>query len=87
MLVTQRDQRVLMYTFILMKVLLYTRLLFISLFLFTSVDYRVQPLVMLVKRWAKTHNINDASLGTLSSYALALMVIHYLQGMFEMLPT
>ena len=50
-------------------------------------DYRVQPLVMLVKRWAKTHNINDASLGTLSSYALALMVIHYLQGMFEMLPT
>ena len=46
-------------------------------------DYRVQPLVMLVKRWAKTHNINDASLGTLSSYALALMVIHYLQGMFD----
>lgn len=47
---------------------------------YCGVDYRVQPLVMLVKRWAKTHNINDASLGTLSSYALALMVIHYLQG-------
>lgn len=47
---------------------------------YCGVDYRVQPLVMLVKRWAKTHDINDASLGTLSSYALALMVIHYLQG-------
>lgn len=44
------------------------------------VDYRVQPLVMLVKRWAKKHDINDASCGTLSSYALTLMVVHYLQG-------
>ena len=44
------------------------------------VDYRVQPLVMLVKKWAKKHDINDASCGTLSSYALTLMVLHYLQG-------
>lgn len=43
-------------------------------------DYRVKPLVVLVKKWAKNHGINDASMGTLSSYALTLMVIHYLQG-------
>ena len=45
-----------------------------------AVDERVQPLVMIIKYWAKSHSINDASQGTLSSYALALMVIHYLQG-------
>lgn len=49
-------------------------------FCVTLVDYRVQPLVMLVKKWAKKHDINDASCGTLSSYALTLMVLHYLQG-------
>ncbi|XP_078352226.1 poly(A) RNA polymerase GLD2-like, partial [Oculina patagonica] len=47
---------------------------------YCGVDYRVQPLVMLIKRWAKQHGINDASHGTLSSYSLTLMVIHYLQG-------
>ena len=47
------------------------------------VDSRVKPMVMLVKKWAKTHGINDASQGTLSSYALTLMVIHYLQGKIE----
>lgn len=47
---------------------------------YCGVDYRVRPLVMLVKKWAKKHDINDASHGTLSSYALTLMVIHYLQG-------
>ena len=52
---------------------------YIFFFLFL-VDYRVRPLVMLVKKWAKKHDINDASHGTLSSYALTLMVIHYLQG-------
>ena len=46
-------------------------------------DSRVKPMVMLVKKWAKTHGINDASQGTLSSYALTLMVIHYLQGKIE----
>jgi len=47
---------------------------------YCGVDYRVKPLVVLVKKWAKKHDINDASQGTLSSYALTLMVIHYLQG-------
>lgn len=46
-------------------------------------DSRVKPMVILVKKWAKTHGINDASQGTLSSYALTLMVIHYLQGKIE----
>ncbi|XP_076805705.1 poly(A) RNA polymerase GLD2-like [Clavelina lepadiformis] len=42
-------------------------------------DPRVRPLVMCVKEWAHTNEINDASRGTFSSYALCLMVIHYLQ--------
>jgi len=43
------------------------------------VDARLRPLVMFVKQWAKVQNINDASQGTISSYSLVLMVIHYLQ--------
>ncbi|XP_048583969.1 poly(A) RNA polymerase GLD2 [Nematostella vectensis] len=43
------------------------------------VDSRVKPLIMIVKKWAKKHQINDAKDGTLSSYALSLMVINYLQ--------
>ena len=45
----------------------------------SAVDPRLRPLVMFVKHWAKFQNINDASQGTVSSYSLALMVIHYLQ--------
>lgn len=44
-----------------------------------SVDWRVSCLVLFVKHWAKAQNINDASHGTISSYSLVLMVIHYLQ--------
>ena len=32
-----------------------------------------------VKYWARQRGINDASNGTLSSYAWAIMVLHYLQ--------
>ncbi|XP_028406866.1 poly(A) RNA polymerase GLD2-A-like [Dendronephthya gigantea] len=42
-------------------------------------DWRVQPLIMIVKKWAKRHGINDASKGTLSSYSIVMMVLHYLQ--------
>ncbi|XP_027890296.1 poly(A) RNA polymerase GLD2 isoform X1 [Xiphophorus couchianus] len=42
-------------------------------------DIRVRPLVLVVKKWAGHHQINDASKGTLSSYTLVLMVLHYLQ--------
>lgn len=45
----------------------------------SSVDWRVRPLVLVVKLWAKYHDINTAKNMTISSYSLALMVIHYLQ--------
>ncbi|XP_034026081.1 poly(A) RNA polymerase GLD2 isoform X2 [Thalassophryne amazonica] len=46
-------------------------------------DLRIRPIVLAVKKWAKYHHINDASQGTLSSYALVLMVLHYLQTLKE----
>lgn len=39
----------------------------------------MQPLVIVIKLWARKHRINDAYNKTLSSYSLVLMVIHYLQ--------
>jgi len=45
------------------------------------VDARLPALVLFVKHWAKVQGINDASQGTVSSYSLVLMVIHYLQCM------
>ena len=48
--------------------------------LISLVDDRIQPLAMTVKRWAKARSINDASQGTLSSYSLMLMVLHFLQS-------
>ncbi|PIK43707.1 hypothetical protein BSL78_19441 [Apostichopus japonicus] len=46
---------------------------------YSKVDRRVVPLVLWIKYWAKTNQINDASQGTLSSYSLVLLVLHYLQ--------
>ncbi|XP_062307562.1 poly(A) RNA polymerase GLD2 [Osmerus eperlanus] len=51
-------------------------------FLLRSYAYaepRVRPIIMVVKKWAQHYGINDASKGTLSSYTLVLMVLHYLQ--------
>ena len=48
-----------------------------------SDDWRVQPLIMIVKKWAKRHGINDASKGTLSSYSIVMLVLHYLQGKLQ----
>lgn len=42
-------------------------------------DWRIRPLVLLVKLWARAHNINDAKNMTISSYSFTLMVIHFLQ--------
>lgn len=42
-------------------------------------DLRVRPLILVIKKWARHNQINDASKGTLSSYTLVLMAIHYLQ--------
>ena len=47
-----------------------------------TLDWRVQPLVITVKAWARHKNINDAKNMTLSSYTLTLMVIHFLQSKF-----
>uniref|UniRef100_H3B2G2 polynucleotide adenylyltransferase n=1 Tax=Latimeria chalumnae TaxID=7897 RepID=H3B2G2_LATCH len=46
---------------------------------YAYIENRVRPLVLVVKKWARHHAINDASRGTLSSYSLVLMVLHYLQ--------
>ncbi|XP_021236177.1 poly(A) RNA polymerase GLD2 isoform X2 [Numida meleagris] len=50
---------------------------------YAYVEKRVRPLVLVVKKWASFHDINDASRGTLSSYSLVLMVLHYLQTLPE----
>jgi len=46
---------------------------------YTKLDWRVQPLLLVIKAWAKDHNIKDAYNKSISSYSLVLMVIHYLQ--------
>jgi len=50
------------------------------LYYYSKCDYRVRPLVLAVKRWAKHHGINEARNQTLSSYTLTLMVLHFLQA-------
>ncbi|NWV40750.1 GLD2 polymerase, partial [Grantiella picta] len=50
---------------------------------YAFIENRVRPLVLVVKKWASFHEINDASRGTLNSYSLALMVLHYLQTLPE----
>ena len=42
-------------------------------------DARLAPLGVCLKKWAKSHGVNDASQGTVSSYAWIVMLIHYLQ--------
>lgn len=46
---------------------------------YSRLDWRVRPLVIIVKVWAQINNINDAKNMTISSYSFALMVINYLQ--------
>ncbi|XP_043919648.1 poly(A) RNA polymerase GLD2 isoform X2 [Protopterus annectens] len=50
---------------------------------YAFIEIRIRPLVLVVKKWASHHGINDASRGTLSSYSLVLMVLHYLQTLPE----
>ncbi|CAK9799003.1 Poly(A) RNA polymerase gld-2 homolog A [Anthophora quadrimaculata] len=49
------------------------------LYCYSRIDWRVRPLVLVVKLWAQFQNINDAKNMTISSYSLVLMVIHFLQ--------
>lgn len=51
----------------------------LNLIFFLSVDERIPPLVIAVKAWAKSHDINSAYMGTLSSYLLVSMIIYFLQ--------
>ncbi|KAI5088239.1 poly(A) RNA polymerase GLD2 [Silurus meridionalis] len=46
---------------------------------YAYLEKRVRPIILVIKKWASHHKINDASRGTLSSYTLVLMVLHYLQ--------
>ncbi|XP_037981771.1 poly(A) RNA polymerase GLD2 isoform X1 [Motacilla alba alba] len=50
---------------------------------YAFIENRVRPLVLVIKKWASFHDINDASRGTLNSYSLVLMVLHYLQTLPE----
>lgn len=50
------------------------------LFCYSQMDWRVRPLVLAIKAWAKRNDINDAKNSTLSSYTLTLMILHFLQS-------
>ncbi|KFG57391.1 polynucleotide adenylyltransferase [Toxoplasma gondii RUB] len=47
---------------------------------YVGVDPRLRTLGYAVKFWAKGRNINDRSRGTVSSFSLVLMLIHFLQN-------
>ncbi|KAI6194509.1 Zinc knuckle [Aphelenchoides besseyi] len=46
---------------------------------YTLLDSRLAPFVLAIKNWFKVMDLNDASTGTLSSYAITIMSIHFLQ--------
>ena len=46
---------------------------------YSRLDIRVRPLVIVVKEWAKSNNVCNSKSGLLSSYALNLMVLFFLQ--------
>ncbi|KAK9913599.1 hypothetical protein M0R45_037410 [Rubus argutus] len=45
----------------------------------TEIDPRFRDMVLLVKEWAKTHNINNSKSGTFNSYSLSLLVVFHFQ--------
>ena len=46
---------------------------------YSAIDPRMVELGMIIKHWANARGINDRSRGTLSSFSLLLMLIHFLQ--------
>lgn len=46
---------------------------------YARLDVRVQALMLAVKAWARGRGINNRSQGTLSSFALIMMLVHFLQ--------
>ncbi|OIT38582.1 PREDICTED: protein HESO1 [Nicotiana attenuata] len=49
------------------------------LYWINMIDGRFRDMVLLVKEWAKAHNINDSKAGTLNSYSLSLLVVFHFQ--------
>ncbi|CAM9334675.1 unnamed protein product [Chrysoparadoxa australica] len=49
------------------------------LWTYSQVDERVKHLAFIIKHWARSRQINNASQGTLSSYGYLLCLIHFLQ--------
>nr|XP_023920033.1 uncharacterized protein LOC112031578 [Quercus suber] len=51
-----------------------------KLFLWISeIDGRFRDMILLVKEWAKAHEINDPNSGTINSYSLSLLLIFHFQ--------
>lgn len=46
-------------------------------------DPRIQPMIIVVKAWAKNRKINSSYHGTLSSYGYVLMALHYLMNVVQ----
>ena len=42
---------------------------------YSEFDSRVAPLGFAIKYWAKAHDLNDASMGSISSYAYIIMMM------------
>jgi len=51
---------------------------------YTDLDPRIQPLILLVKYWAKAKGINDPSNGSISSYAWSIMVLSFMMDIGEL---
>lgn len=49
------------------------------LFWINQIDRRFRTMVLLVKEWAKAHNINNPKAGSLNSFSLSLLVIFHFQ--------
>ncbi|GAV70323.1 hypothetical protein CFOL_v3_13821 [Cephalotus follicularis] len=49
------------------------------LFWISEIDNRFRDMVLLVKEWAKAHDINNSKAGTFNSYSLSLLVIFHFQ--------
>ncbi|XP_075670576.1 protein HESO1 isoform X3 [Castanea sativa] len=49
------------------------------LFRISEIDERFHDMVLLVKEWAKAHDINNPKSGTFNSYSLSLLVIFHFQ--------
>jgi len=50
---------------------------------YSRIDWRVAPLILTVKLWARKNGINSAYDKSLTSYSLSLMVIYYLQSVCD----